>query len=69
MTKKQKRHKFCCKKFAKEATSIQSSSGGGYLYPDEMQPITQFEKGKKKGWRERMKASIAKQTGGSHMRA
>jgi hypothetical protein len=34
---------FCCDKFAEQAGHLQVPSGGGFLYPPEMVPDTQFE--------------------------
>lgn len=35
--------KFCCEKFARDATEIGAPVGAGMLYPPDMRPTGQFE--------------------------
>jgi hypothetical protein len=38
-----KMDKHCCKEFKEQASILQSPVGGGFLYPEELRPYTQFE--------------------------
>ena len=35
---------YCCERFAKEAGELQPPAGGGFMYPEQMIPLAQFEK-------------------------
>lgn len=34
---------FCCDEFAEQAGAVKSLAGGGFMYPADMRPLSQFE--------------------------
>lgn len=37
------RTEFCCDDFAEQAGAVKSLAGGGWMYPPQMRPVSQFE--------------------------